>query len=292
VAGCLAKPVMESDLLGAVLSALDTAVAERLDTGPPTGTQLEGEQTPLHILLAEDNEVTREVVMRMLRKHGHTVATASNGEEAIEALDRESFDMVLMDIQMPVTDGLVATAKIRESERQTGRHIPIVGLTAGAVEWDRERCHAAGMDGYVSKPLKAQGLHEALQNVLSHAEKQAEGDADRRRQPEANLLRAAALSRMDGDEGLLDEIVSLFQKQAPLLLTELRESIAVRDPSRIEQAAHKLKGSVGVFDSNGAVEAAQTLESMGRSGDLSSSEAAYRVLADRVQQLAAALDAR
>ncbi len=116
----------------------------------------------LRILLAEDNRVNQMVALRILQKAGHTVVVAGNGRDALAALERERFDLILMDVQMPQMSGLEATAAIREGERRTGRHIPIVALTAHALQGDRERCLEAGMDAYVAKPLGPQELLDTV----------------------------------------------------------------------------------------------------------------------------------
>ena len=129
------------------------------------------------------------------------------------------------------------------------------------------------MDEYVSKPLRAKNFYEAVAQGLSRAGMRAGSSSGLRDGPEAEFDRAAALLRVGGDEGLLEEVVSLFLEQVPRLMAEIRESIVSRDATRLEQASHKLKGSAGVFVSNGALRAVEELESMGRDGDLSSSQA-------------------
>ncbi|MBI3799239.1 MAG: response regulator, partial [Deltaproteobacteria bacterium] len=122
-------------------------------------------QHPLHILLAEDNAVNQKLAVRLLEKWGHTVIVANTGKAVLEALEHDTFDLVLMDVQMPEMDGLEATAAIRAKERLTRTHLPIVAMTAGAMTEDKERCRAAGMDDYVSKPLKTEALMAILERV-------------------------------------------------------------------------------------------------------------------------------
>jgi len=122
----------------------------------------------LRILLAEDNAVNQKLASRLLEKRGHTVAVASNGREALKVLEKQRFDLVLMDVSMPEMDGLEATRAIRTAERTTGAHLPILAMTAHAMKGDRERCLDAGMDGYVSKPVQAQELFEAAEAVLQN----------------------------------------------------------------------------------------------------------------------------
>jgi CheY-like chemotaxis protein len=124
---------------------------------------------PLRILLVEDNLINQKVAVRLLEKHGHRVVVAGNGQEALYTLEREPFDLVLMDVQMPEMDGLEATRAIRAREQGTDRHLPIVALTAHAMMGDRERCLAAGMDGYVTKPVQSQQLLQALAEAMTLA---------------------------------------------------------------------------------------------------------------------------
>jgi len=120
---------------------------------------------PLHLLLAEDNPVNAKLATRLLEKRGHSVTVVTNGRQAVEAVAQDRFDAVLMDVQMPEMDGLEATAAIRAQERESGGHLPIVAMTAHAMKEDKERCLAAGMDGYISKPIKAQRLFEVIEEL-------------------------------------------------------------------------------------------------------------------------------
>jgi len=171
-ASALAKPVREVELRGAVLDALRDP-SERLAPAarPRTASSPAPEQarSPLRILLAEDNAVNQHLARRLLEKRGHTVAVAADGREALEALDREPFDLVLMDVQMPVMDGFEATAALRARESSTARHLPVIALTAHAMKGDHERCLKAGMDGYVTKPVKAETLFAAIEAALAAA---------------------------------------------------------------------------------------------------------------------------
>src|SRR5262249_9288797 len=127
-------------------------------------------QAGFRILIAEDNAINQRVVTRLLEKQGHLVKVVNNGREAVSAFERELFDLILMDVQMPEMDGLEATGTIREREKGKGRHIPILALTAYALKGDAERCLQAGMDGYVSKPVRPEELFGAIEQLLSENE--------------------------------------------------------------------------------------------------------------------------
>ncbi|NLY01306.1 MAG: response regulator [Rhodopirellula sp.] len=168
VAAHLMKPVKQSELLGAIEMSLGAAVSVDADLETHRGESKQP-RLPLHVLLAEDSLVNQKLAVGLLEKHGHSVTIANNGKEAIAALASQSFDAVLMDVEMPEMDGLEATAVIRVKERQTGTHVPIIAMTAHAMKGDRERCLEAGMDDYVSKPIRAQQLLETLESVLQDA---------------------------------------------------------------------------------------------------------------------------
>jgi CheY-like chemotaxis protein len=170
IAAYLIKPVSESELLEAVLRVLATKVRPADEPGLVTRHSLREGRPSLRILLAEDNAVNQRLAARLLEKRGHTVVVAATGREAVEAFSRQKFDLVMMDVQMPEMDGFQATAAIRTRENGTGVHTPIIAMTAHAMTGDRERCLAAGMDGYVSKPIQAQELFGAVEGLASLAE--------------------------------------------------------------------------------------------------------------------------
>jgi CheY-like chemotaxis protein len=166
ITGYLSKPIKQSELLEAISAALGTS-PQTESLLPVKRHALRESQRRLNILLAEDNSVNQRLMVRLLEKHGHHVVVAGNGREALAALERESFDLVLMDVQMPEMDGFEATAAIRQREQATGTHIPILAMTAHAMAGDRERCLEAGMDGYVCKPVQIQALLAAIESVVN-----------------------------------------------------------------------------------------------------------------------------
>ena len=165
IAAYLMKPVLQSDLLEAILRVL----LPRPDPSKPrlvTRHTLREARMPLRVLLAEDNVVNQRLAVRLLEKQGHMVLVVGDGIQALEAMEGARFDVVLMDVQMPVMGGVEATAAIREKERATGEHVPIVAMTAHAMAGDRQRFLESGMDGYVSKPVNPQELFDVIETVL------------------------------------------------------------------------------------------------------------------------------
>jgi two-component system sensor histidine kinase/response regulator len=173
VAAYLTKPVRQAELLDAILTALGTRPVKEVSPALVTRHSLREANNRLHILLAEDNSANQLLAVRLLEKRGHTVTVAGNGKEALAALEKQSFDLVLMDDQMPEMDGLEAAAAIRDKEKHSGSHLPVVAMTAHAMVGDRERCLAAGMDEYITKPIRPDELSNLLARYLptSSAEK-------------------------------------------------------------------------------------------------------------------------
>ena len=285
--GYLTKPVSQSELLEAVLRVAGTKPPAAKPTFV-TRHSLREERKSLRILLAEDNPVNQLLTLRVLEKHGHTVITAGNGRAALERLENGDFDLILMDIQMPEMDGLEATAAIRKDEGRAGKHLPIMAMTAHAMEGDRERCLAAGMDGYISKPIHAEDLIDAIDKLASSSAFVDVARAAKHREQEPIDL-ASALERAGGNVELLKEIGALFLKELPILMTNLRDALRAGDAKRVERAAHKLKGCVGNFSAHPAFEASMVLEIMGRDGSLSGAGPVLARLEKEIARLKSAM---
>jgi CheY-like chemotaxis protein len=166
----LTKPVRQNELREAIVRALDRRKVQARAPGvavPGGERRTAVPRAVLDVLIAEDNVVNQRLAMRLLEKRGHRVTVVNNGQEAVELLERSNFDLVLMDVQMPLLDGIAATMLIRQREKETGSHQPIVALTAYAVKGDQERCLAAGMDGYLPKPIRPEELDALLQTYVS-----------------------------------------------------------------------------------------------------------------------------
>jgi len=166
IAAYLLKPIKQSELFDAIVLALGVNAVDEETRSAPATAPPSAPQRSLRVLLAEDSLVNQKLAVGLLEKHGHQVTLANHGREAVAAWESQDFDLVLMDVQMPEMDGYEATEAIRTRERETGRHTPIIAMTAHAMKGDRERCLAAGMDGYVAKPIRAQQIFDAIEQVL------------------------------------------------------------------------------------------------------------------------------
>lgn len=304
------KPLKHADLRRALVAALAPTSREphHLATLPPA-TPARSQQ-PQYILLVEDNRVNQRLTVWMLEKWGHSVEVASNGQAALAALARDTYNLVLMDVQMSDMDGFETTAAIRQQEQSTGKHIPIIALTAHAMPGDRERCLAVGMDAYLAKPLQAEQLFHALDALRTHpslpphmeshrAQHRYGGSAPSpflppwqkgEREPSERVVDLqGALARLKGDSAMLQDIIDLFFEETPRLLEALQEAIAQADAPAIMRAAHSLKGTVSSFGATAARDAALQVEMAGRRGEVRRAERACRVLEREITSLAQAL---
>ena len=237
--------------------------------------------SPLHILLVEDMEFNRRAAAGLLRREGHTVAVAESGSRALQTLETESFDLILMDLEMPDMDGLQTTAAIRAREERGGAHVPIIGLTAHAMPGDRERCLGAGMDGYVPKPMHVSELHAAIRQVVPRLQDDY--------QEEVATDLAGALELLSGDEKLLGELIDLFLEDCPARLADVAGALDRRDGDALAGAAHGMKGMVRTLGLAGAATAAENLRLAALSGDFARAREYSAALSGELEQARPAL---
>jgi CheY-like chemotaxis protein len=266
-----------------LLSAIQKALGGHSGNGaapPERPTTRHG----LRILIVEDNRINQMVATRIIARMGHTVEIAENGQIAVEMFGAKAWDVVLMDLQMPEMDGFTATGLIRQMETQRHVRTPILAVTAHAMQGDRERCLAAGMDGFVSKPLTAKELAAAIRRLVPDAPDETSPVANRA--PDEAISAAwdveTTLSRLEGDRELLAEIVGIFLREAPRQLAALRQAIEQGNAEAVTEVAHSLKGQLGYLGIPGAAEQARRLEDLGREGLLSEVGAEYEILARRM----------
>jgi two-component system, sensor histidine kinase and response regulator len=292
VAAYLPKPVRTAELHAAILRVL-RAIQEPPPIPLITRYSLRhkgGFLKSLHILLAEDNRVNQKLATRLLEKRGHQVVLVTNGQEALEALAQRSFDLVLMDVHMPGMDGIEATMAIREKERSTGFHQPVIALTAMVMKGDHERCTAAGMDGYLSKPIDIQKLDDVLALYADRRSRDLDA-APVQDHPTALLNTAELLRRVDGDRDFLSDLISAFREEYPGQIEDAQQAIARRDAAGVERVGHALKGALGNLAASGASKFAAEFETMGKLGNLSLAEAKLAETENEVQRVLKALDA-
>jgi signal transduction histidine kinase/DNA-binding response OmpR family regulator len=291
IAAYLLKPIRQSELREAVARVLSAHESKEVE---PVITryslrEMTQEGKSLRILIAEDNLVNQKLASRLLEKRNHIVTIVGNGKEALAALEQARFDLVLMDMQMPEMDGFEATRILRQREKTNGNHQPLVAMTALAMNGDKERCIEAGMDGYLSKPIRPHELdevldrHVALKNAVPARDESV---------PLANhsIDVSQLLDRIDGDRALLAELVDLFRADFPANLTAAQQAIDRQDVSGLRSAAHALKGALANLSAIEASALAAELEAIGKSLDLTRAQATLDHLAREIENAMRALE--
>ncbi|HUS61922.1 MAG TPA: response regulator, partial [Acidimicrobiales bacterium] len=264
----LAKPVRRSLLLDTIATVMGQSIDREDDLAPAAPTPASG-----RVLVAEDNEVNQEVATRMLRAFGYNVDVASNGLEAVQAVLGGRYDAVLMDCQMPVMDGYLATTEIRRQEPDD-RRTPIIAVTAGAMRTDAQRCLDAGMDDYVTKPVSRDELRLVLARWIPTTADGRDGAKEGTTPISSGTTMASApptavldpdvvadLHAMDGGGGEIHKIVTVFRQSAPQRLAALRAAVTVQDESAAAEAAHLLRGSSAIFGGHRVAALCAALES-------------------------------
>jgi PAS domain S-box-containing protein len=257
-AACLTKPIKASQLYNAVMTAVD---AGQGDGQEPAEREPDGDErarAQLRVLIAEDNAVNQQLAVRLLARLGYRAEVAANGLEALEALRRQTYDVVLMDVEMPEMDGLEASRRIHR-EWPGAERPRIIAMTANAMQGDREACLAAGMDDYISKPIHVDRLAAALDRCTPESTQ-----PDRVLDPAAlEQLRAGA-----GDAAFIAELVDTFARDAPALLDALRHALGDADAEEVRRGAHTLKSNARVFGATRLAELCQAIEAMARAETL------------------------
>ncbi|MDE1175664.1 MAG: response regulator [Edaphobacter sp.] len=291
IAAYLLKPIRQAELrdaIAGVLMAREAAQMPALITRYTLREQASGGKT-LKILLAEDNPVNQKLATRMLEKRNHTVTVVGNGREALDTLAHDGYDLVLMDMQMPEMDGFEATLALREMEKKTGKHQPVVAMTALAMNGDRERCIAAGMDGYLSKPIRPEELDEVLELYVSQKAKSAEEETS----PLSNNSSvdiAQLLDRIDDDRSLLADLTDIFRNDYPKQLQMAQAALDTQDAAALQRVGHMLKGVLSNLSAIKASELASTLEDLGRAQHISNAQATLDELSPELDRVAHVLN--
>lgn len=250
----------------------------------------------LNILLAEDNKTNQILATKLLTKHGYNATAVDNGQLAIKELEKNKYDLILMDVQMPVMGGFEATGLIREQEKTTGKHIPIIAMTAHAMQGDREMCLEAGMDNYISKPINPKKLYALLDNIgkdknqkmLTDLSKQSEKQPD----TTAAFEISEAMKHVDNDTELLKEIIEVFSESYPELMTQIETAIKTENSEDLHRAAHSLKGMVSNFGAKAVFDTAFNLEMMGKNNIMEKAEIEFVKLQSEIMQLEVELQSK
>lgn len=316
IAAYLTKPVRQSLLFDCFATLLgdsaveaaapDAAGAEASRANKPLVTKhslVEARGgTRARILIVEDNAVNQKVAARMLEQLGYSVEVVGNGQEALDALSRQSYSAVLMDCQMPEMDGFEATRRIRERSGPEDR-VVVIAMTANAMQGDRERCLGAGMDDYIPKPIHKEELRKILRRWVGQGLPLSTGPSATGELPSNQGRRTAegvdgqdiwdteqTLARLDGDQDLLRQLADLFVTQGPKEMREVQEALLQGDASRLVQAAHKLKGSVIQFSAPSVIAIVKELDQLSRSGDLQAAASCFAKLQPELDQLRSVLE--
>ena len=309
----LEKPVSPSGLLNSIAEAFQAVATVRME-----GQSIERTSHSLRVLVAEDIPANQKVVNAILSRRGHEPTVAHNGREAIDLFERERFDVILMDVQMPILNGIQATKAIRDLEKVSGKRIPVVAMTAHSMPEDRDACLAAGMDGYLSKPLDADLLLKTIEQLnQSHL---LEGDllasfitksgvwrlrkekVSSKSSPPKGKVKVSevieprelwnpivVLRRMGADVDLLSSMVDYFLEDSPLLIEELKQRIDAGDAGEACRVAHSLKGLCSNFEAEAATRAGAVVEAACFAERLDEASALIAPLTEQVRQLSLAL---
>ena len=233
--------------------------------------------------------MNQELVIHLLERRGHSVIVAENGKQAIAALEKHKFDLVLMDVQMPEMSGIEATEEIRRGEKNSGGHIPVFAMTAHAMRGDRERCLASGMDGYIAKPIDPKSFMQMIEAGASPSPATYEGEIKQAR--DGAIDGNALLARFGGNRKLLRNLIKTFRHDCPKMMARIRSALSSRNPRALSEAAHGLKGSVGNFGVSSAFETSKEMEKTGRQGKLDGAWELYATLEDDIARLLPDLEA-
>jgi two-component system sensor histidine kinase/response regulator len=281
IAVYLTKPVYSADLLAAIERAIGARPSAAPASAPLASVRsaapmaMPSEGTRVRVLLVEDNVVNQRVAAGLLKRRGHTVTIAQHGGEALELLNHDTFDVVLMDVQMPVLGGIDATIAIRTREKASGGHVRIVAMTAHAMTGDRERCLEAGMDGYLSKPINPQMLFAVVEQ--QHDDNRPTRSADESAPAARRTFDPAALlNRLCGDVDLMTDVIAVFLEDCPARLAAIKDAVARRHAEDLRAEAHALKGIAANLSATGLFDAAQVLERIGAESRMLAAEGAWR----------------
>ncbi len=267
IATTIMKPIRRSDLLAAIMYALEIEKPELKAYESAAQKRPRKTDRPLKILVAEDTPFNQKFILRLLGRWGHQTVLVENGHQVLEEFSENEFDLVIMDVQMPEMDGYDATRAIRELEKNTGGHIPIIAITAHALKGDRERCLETGMDEYVSKPISSDKLFEIIETLAPGSAESVFG-SENAEDIRPSLDKQTLIHAFDHDWGFFKEVVDLFISDYPRMMNDIQEAYKTGNTDALIRTAHSLKGMLRLFNAEAATRRALKLEEMGRQGEL------------------------
>ena len=284
VKGSVIKPFNPPELHNLLLVALDKKKMDTDKALPQKKPEAKSKaaRRSLKILVAEDTPFNQTFILRLLEKNGFHPILVENGQQAVEAFNPDTIDVILMDVQMPEMDGFEATREIRKLEARSGGHLPIIAMTAYATEGDRERCLEAGMDDYVSKPISAAKLFQAIDNLLPPEESGPSGDGLK---PDS-LNSKGLIKAFENDHHLFEELVEIFVTDYPQMLNTLRKSLESTDAETLSRTAHSLKGMLRNFQADAVADKAFELEKIGKQGELDNADQIIESLTGQIDDVA------
>jgi PAS domain S-box-containing protein len=278
VSDYLSKPIKQSELFDAIVTTM-AEHGRKHERYESASAFFQASERSLRVLLAEDNPVNQTLAMRILEKLGHNVQVVNDGREALRRSQAEEFDLILMDVQMPEMDGLEATKAIRAAEASTGKHMSIIAMTAHAMKGDREKCLSAGMDGYLSKPIRIDELKRTMSEVKMT---QNTGQSSEQKAFRAIGQLELLLDSVMGDRALLIEMAELWLADSAKQESQIRNGLDSGNAVMVQRAAHALKGSVGTFQAPAAQDAANQLEISAKDADLVGARKAFERLSTQI----------
>ena len=272
IAAYLTKPFEQSEIQTAAAAAISSRTAQGDVKTLVTRHSLREERGHLKILVAEDNYVNREHATMLLEKWGHEVECVETGSDAVARHAAEEFDLILMDMEMPGMNGLAATAAIRSGEKDSDQHVPIIAMTANAMESAREKCLAGGMDDYVSKPVSSDVLMQTILRVMEKYGKRREispatasgEEVDTSRPVDVTLDLAAAMEHVDGDRDALGRLARAYLSDFSSTLAEMSSALRQRESETLRKLAHRFKASAALLGARRANTLVEEIERAGR----------------------------
>jgi len=285
---CIQKPFVSLDIMKPIRVLMGFKSDTKIPYVDDSDFLKHKSSKKFRILLVEDTEINQEVAVQMLSMLGHDVSVAQNGNEALVKMESHHFDVIMMDIQMPGMDGIETTKIIRDQEKESGIHIPIIAMTAHAMKGDRERFLTAGMDGYISKPVNPATLYDVLE--FDSKEKLNDISVDVMNKEFQNPQKPvfvnenvtidwqALLDKFEGDEAFLHRVVTVFLKEIPKQLDSIDSALSNENFQDLTNHSHTFKGAISNFDSGSVYQAALDIEMMSRAKDINGAKEAFITL--------------